>query len=400
MTGNLPVNFPDKSPFDKPRVFYYEEITDYYKKKADQLFLVKNYQLSYQEYKALLDCAIKNDNPESANEFEQKLLKIESALSLQSEEREKLSFSYNLFKKDNQNKNLFEKLISSLKEFILTAKFNEEYYKQIDKIISFKLNEINSLEFNNAGKEILELTQLILDFEPLKYLLETGKIDLINKKKIFLLFDLDSTLFDNSPRVYKILQDFIRNHGESYPEDLKKLSSIKREDIIWGIKENLNRANILNEVLLNHMIKFWFDRFFSNEYIIDVPLKGALRFVQDADAFGIKILYLTGRFETMREGTVKNIIEHGFPLDGNESNLILKPHQKIADHDFKHIAMENIKQSGEMLAGFDNEPINVNIFQTHFPKSEVFFLETNHSLNPPNLMKTIHSIPDFSYKVN
>jgi hypothetical protein len=399
MDESFQINSSDRSPFDKPRVFYYETITEYYKKKAEQLFSVKNYQLAYNEYKGMLDCAIRDDNPELANEFENNLLKIESALSSQSEERENLGLDYNLFLKDNQNKNLFEKLSLSLKEFILTAKFNEEYYKNIDKIASFVLNKISSLDFQHAAKELLTATELILTFEPLKYILESGKIDLIHNKDIFLLFDLDSTLFDNSPRVYKILQDFIKNYGDKYPDDLEKLSSIKREDIIWGIKENLNRAGVINEPLVNHLVKFWFESFFSNEYIIDVPLKGALKFAQDADNLGIKILYLTGRFETMREGTVKNIIEHGFPLDGNSGNLILKPHQKIADHDFKHTAMENIKLYGEMLAGFDNEPINVNIFQTHFPKSEVFFLETNHSLNPPNLMNSIHSITDFSYKI-
>lgn len=392
----------DRSPFDLPRNFFYDNITDYHLKKAEQLFQVKNFELVINELKGLLDCAVRNDENILAREIEEKLLKAERFLSQRTESRQKLKCYFDKFLKDSVNNDAGKNgtgklpsgpLLKSINIFNMEAGLTEEYSNLIAKIFTYYSKNLNDLSFNSV-KDTLEQ---VLTFDPLKLLLAVGKIELEKGLSPFLMFDLDSTLFDNSPRVLKIIQDFIKEHSDFYPEDIKKLSKLKREDIIWGIKENLNKLGIINENMVNHVINYWYKRFFSNEYIIDLPLRGGQQFVQDAETLGIKIIYLTGRFESMREGTVKNILEHGFPIDNNCSNLLLKPDEKIPDHIFKHESMEKVKKMGNLLAGFDNEPLNSNIFLEHFPESEVFFLETNHSINPPNLLDKVHTIPDFSY---
>jgi predicted secreted acid phosphatase len=397
-----------RSPFDLPKSFYYESISDYYLKKAEQLILVKNYDLAVKELTGLFNCALRNDQTLLARELETKLLKAESLLSPRIESRQKLKINFEKFLRDFRpfpNTASDQPVIETFKEireainiFKIEAGQTEEYFNLIDRLLTENLGNLSRLKFEDAFSAIKNTLAIILTFDPLKYLLESGKAELSAGKEPFLLFDLDSTLFDNSPRVYKILRDFISEHQESYPEEISKLKKVKREDIVWGIKENLNKFGIIEEKFVNHVISYWFERFFTNEYIVDLPLRGSKEFVKDAEELGIKIIYLTGRFESMKDGTAKNIIEHGFPLDDGLVNLLLKPDPKMPDHTFKHAAMENVKKMGNMLAGFDNEPLNSNIFKEHFPESEVFLLETNHSLNPPNLIEQIHTIPNFSYK--
>ncbi|GIW21182.1 MAG: hypothetical protein KatS3mg068_0189 [Candidatus Sericytochromatia bacterium] len=138
--------------------------------------------------------------------------------------------------------------------------------------------------------------------------------------------------------------------------------------------------------------------FFSNDYIVDKPIKGAVNFVNKSKEVGFEIIYLTGRFESMRKGTIENLEENNFPIKDKNKSLIMKPSDEMTDHEFKHIAMEEIKKYGNILAGFDNEPINANIFKEHLPNSQIFFVETNHSLNPPNLKDDIHTIINFETK--
>lgn len=375
-----------RSPFELPRTFYYEEVNDYYLKKAGQLLNVRNFDLAAKELNGLLECAVRNDDSHSILKLKKMLLQNEQALSLREELRAELRFQTEAFLKD---KTKWSSLRDSLQKFLLESEITEEYSGLISIIINDCLNsEIGDLP---------EKLSLLQEYQPLKYLIKVAEIEARNNKEYFLLFDLDSTLFDNSPRVYRIIRDFIKEHGADYPEDIGKLTAIKREDIIWGIKENLKKAEIFSEKITDHVINYWFERFFSNEYIIDVPLQGACQFVKDAQDAGLRIVYLTGRFETMREGTARNLREHSFPLDDDQKNLILKPDRKIPDHVFKHQVMEDVKNLGNMLAGFENEPVNANIFQEHFPDSMVFFLETNHSLNPPNLFDNIHTIDNFDY---
>ncbi|MFI5203942.1 MAG: hypothetical protein ACHQF2_05545, partial [Flavobacteriales bacterium] len=52
----------DRSPFDLPKKFYYENITEYQLKKADQLLGVKNFELATKELQALLDCSTRIDD--------------------------------------------------------------------------------------------------------------------------------------------------------------------------------------------------------------------------------------------------------------------------------------------------------------------------------------------------
>lgn len=363
----------DGSPFDLPKSYIYKSITDYHINKVLQLIKVKNFDLALIELDGLSESAKTLNQEKEYEKFQNLLNETESKVQKRNQLRE---FYHTKFL-NSENK------FDILDEFIFKARDLEEYNSLQNRILK---------HYNSKN-----ITDIIFSFDSLKYLSELGKLE--NQKGLspFILFDLDSTLFDNSPRVYKIIQDFIEEHRDIYPEHTEKMSYIRRQDIVWGIKENLKKINVHDEELVNKVIRYWYEKFFSNDYIIDVPLSGSCQFVKDLESSGVKIVYLTGRFESMREGTEKNLLEHGFPLYENGENLVLKPNPKISDEEFKHQSMESMRKFGDMLAGFENEPINSNIFQEHYPEADIFFLETNHSLNPPNLNEKIHTIKNFCY---
>lgn len=381
----------DGSPFDLPRKYPHNIILDYNLNKSFQLYNFKNYDLACKELKELYECGKTYNSPEL-----QKIESILEAIEHKKEKRNNLRKYLTLTYTDlveSKNKVSFDLVIKAIEEFKQSSIELEEYSKVISEIIeSYSPNKFTAEGIDS----LLNLLDILTSFSPLRYIIELAKIK-SKTGKCFILFDLDSTLFDNSPRVHKIIQDFINTRKNLNPEDLAKVKKIKRQDIVWGMKQILSNFEVTDDTFISEMLKFWYERFFSNSYIIDTPLKGADLFVKEVEKTGAKIVYLTGRFESMREGTSRNLKEYGFPLDKDSSNLILKPDPHMSDHDFKDIAMKQMKKFGNMIAGFDNEPINANIFKTSFPEANIFFVETNHSPNPPNILENIHTIKDFYF---
>ena len=64
--------------------------------------------------------------------------------------------------------------------------------------------------------------------------------------RALVVFDLDSTLFDVSPRMKKILHDFadVPAHQARYPEAVEILKKIETYRSDWGIKNAVIRAGL------------------------------------------------------------------------------------------------------------------------------------------------------------
>src|SRR5690606_5903497 len=89
-------------------------------------------------------------------------------------------------------------------------------------------------------------------------------------KKTLAVFDLDSTLFNVSPRTERILKDFaeVPLHQLRFPEETKVLKNIKTEHTDWGISQALHRANLSGPIeFLEAVHDYWQKHFFSNHYL-------------------------------------------------------------------------------------------------------------------------------------
>lgn len=219
-------------------------------------------------------------------------------------------------------------------------------------------------------------------------------------KKCLLVFDLDSTLFDVSPRLEQIIQDFadLPETQTNFPESVAILKNIKMHRTDWGIKNALIRAGLDKQhpEFESAIKNYWRTNFFSNHYLeYDQPYEGAVDYVNQLAQTGAEIVYLTGRdVARMALGSEKVLLKWGFPLDQEQSRLVLKPVQGMDDALFKSDWFAEIPQGQfEKIWFFENEPVNVNLVRKCHQHVEIVFFESTHSGQeeaPQDLPKILH----------
>ena len=57
--------------------------------------------------------------------------------------------------------------------------------------------------------------------------------------------------------------------------------------------------------------------------------------------------------------------------------------------------MKDVERGGEVVAGFDNEPANCNLFKRSFPRADVYLLDTGNLPDAPPLAEEIRVLADF-----
>lgn len=197
-----------------------------------------------------------------------------------------------------------------------------------------------------------------------------------------LVFDLDSTLFSTAPRNLNILREFVTLHSEAHPNLRQLTSAVGVEDMGWNVHDDLMRLGVDDKDLLRALKSFWFERFFSDDYLLhDTPLPGAVEYVEACHQRGALIYYLTGRHVGgMEVGTVRALTQQGFPFWHGRCVLHLKPSFEMNDRSFKDDALEDIRSyKGRVVATFENEPGNANMFAQAFPDALHYLLLTIHS---------------------
>src|SRR5262249_16347697 len=79
----------------------------------------------------------------------------------------------------------------------------------------------------------------------------------------------------------------------------------------------------------------------------------------------------------MEVGTVRALTRHGFPFWHGRCVLHLKPSFEMDDRAFKDDALADIRSyQGRVVATFENEPGNANIFSAAFPGALRFWPRT------------------------
>jgi haloacid dehalogenase-like hydrolase len=210
------------------------------------------------------------------------------------------------------------------------------------------------------------------------------------------VFDLDSTLFSTQQRNHRILQEFAEQVGG--PSDLAPtVEKMAPERMGWNVMDDLRQQGFRHEPTLARLRTFWLARFFHGDYLQhDRPLPGAVSFVNQVHASGAIVYYLTGRDEpNLGAGTRAGLERHGFPLGGDRVHLQLKPRLEDDDLAFKLGTFPEIRALGAVVAAFENEPRNANLFAASFPEARVVLIETTHSPNAPPLAASIARIKDF-----
>jgi len=198
------------------------------------------------------------------------------------------------------------------------------------------------------------------------------------------VFDLDSTLFDLTGRVTKIIDHFRQMDANQmrFPEECRLLENLKIHRSDWGLRAPLERLGIsCDGPFFKALHEHWAEAFFSNRFLhYDEPLPGAVDFVQTLHKLGAHIMYLTGRdVPRMGEGTYKSLLNKKFPVDHPTVQLVLKPHPHLDDASFKTDVLREIEARYERIWFFENEPVNLHLVARECPSIKLVFIESTHS---------------------
>ncbi len=210
------------------------------------------------------------------------------------------------------------------------------------------------------------------------------------------VFDLDHTLFDNGPRTLEILREFARDGGDDVllghlSRPVKGIVPYLMSDLLPQIGEN--RPGVMEAAAA-----YWRDRFFTDDWQrLDVPMPGAAEFAVSCFEAGATVVYLSGRdAPNMLVGCIESLRRFGFPVGLAHTLVVLKPHFDLNDFTFKEEVTGFLATLGEVVASFDNEPANCNLFARKFPSACTVFLDTAFAPGAPSLDPGIPLICDFA----
>ncbi len=216
-------------------------------------------------------------------------------------------------------------------------------------------------------------------------------------KNPIVVFDLDDTLLEVRERMQRILTEFGRTAGKRYPAEAYHFSRISFSQMRYSLEGSLAAMGVKNPALAKEAKEFWSKRYFTSAYCAkDVPVKGAVEYVNSLKRAGATIIYLTGReTASMGEGSRENLLRRGFPL-GGKARLVTKPRREIPAHEFKQAALGEIKRQGSVVALFENEPKNLNLMAAMFPKALAIFVDTVRSEAPDVPVSSAYWVRDYT----
>ena len=218
------------------------------------------------------------------------------------------------------------------------------------------------------------------------------------QERPMVIFDVDGTLLDNRPRIQKILLEYAEQElVKVRPEEAKLVKAITLDQVQYRISDTFRSLGITDLAIINNATVFWSERFFSDEYLdYDTPTAGVVDYVRTLYSTGAKIVYLTGR-DTERQllGTVRALRTYGFPVGIQGTELIMKPTAGTQNAMFKQRVTNYLRHYGYVVASFDNEPANINVYRRAFGKAISVLFEASHSANPPPLLTGVVKLVSF-----
>ena len=212
------------------------------------------------------------------------------------------------------------------------------------------------------------------------------------------IFDLDGTLYDNRPRTIRILHAFAAALEHAHARDAAVIRALGPDDLSYLLDDTLLPRGV-DKAVVERAKKAWFSRFFTDAACADdVPVRGAVPFARACYDRGATVVYLTGRdIPGMLVGTVRTLRDDGFPIGVPRTELVFKPTFEENDTAFKMRVVDAIHELGRVVATFENEPGNCNMFRARWPDSHAVLVTTQHAPGAPALHDACVRVPNFDH---
>jgi hypothetical protein len=232
----------------------------------------------------------------------------------------------------------------------------------------------------------------------LAQVIDKVRVSYNKQERPMVIFDLDGTIFDNRSRIMQILKEYSDQELKAVrPQAAAALNTLTIPLVKYRLTDTLTAAGVQESAVINNAAVFWSQRFFQDEYLkYDTTTPGAVNFVRTLYSSGARIVYLTGR-DAPRQlmGTVKSLRDNGFPIGIQGTELIMKPTAQTQDAIFKQQVTNYLRHYGKVIATFDNEPANANVFRRAFAESICFLFDAPHSPNAPPVLQNIQKLASF-----
>jgi hypothetical protein len=125
-------------------------------------------------------------------------------------------------------------------------------------------------------------------------------------------------------------------------------------------------------------------------------VRGARAFVRACYDAGATVVYFTGRdLPNMSLGSFASLRDLGFPIGLVGTELVTKPAFEIPDTEFKRSVAPEFRRIGEVIAVFDNESANCNLFLDAHPECTAVYLDTQCAPDPPPLDPRAYVVGSF-----
>ena len=92
---------------------------------------------------------------------------------------------------------------------------------------------------------------------------------------------------------------------------------------------------------------------------------------------------------------MRSLRDSGFPIGIQGTELIMRPTVQTQDAIFKQQVTNSLRHYGKVVATFDNEPANANVYRRAFPDATVAVYAAARAPNPPPLLPNIQPLGSF-----
>lgn len=225
-----------------------------------------------------------------------------------------------------------------------------------------------------------------------------AEIEARRAERPVVIFDLDGTLYDNRSRTIRILHAFAASLEHEHARDAAAIRLLTPSDLKYLLDETLLPLGV-NPAVIERAKQRWFARFFTDAACADdVPVRGAVPFVRACYDRGATVVYLTGRdVPGMLVGTVRTLRDDGFPIGMARVEVVFKPTFEEPDTAFKVRMLDAMDELGRVVATFENEPGNANMFHRRWPAAHTVLLDTQHAPGAPALDAACSRVPNFDH---